>query len=75
MHVMLIGQIIGMLSIYYRNDINNHVPIQNNDICNDTLPLVNENGSSLLDFCKQTGYMLLNGRTGTDKGIGGIYLC
>ena len=83
MHVMLIGQIIGMLSIHYRNDINNHVPIQNNDICNDTLPtkrvskdsVVNENGSSLLDFCKQTGYMLLNGRTGTDTGIGGIYLC
>ena len=36
--------------------------------------VVNENGSSLLDFCKQTGYMLLNDRTGTDKGIG-EYTC
>ena len=29
--------------------------------------MVSENGSSLLDFCKQTGYILLNGRAGTDN--------
>ena len=71
MHVRLMPGYINDENIY----INNHVLIQNNDICNDTLPtkrvskdpVVNENGSSLLDFCKQTGYMLLNGRTGTDR--------
>ena len=86
-----IGVIVGDLNARttdrpdYINDenyINNHVPIQNNDICNDTLPtkrvskdsVVNENGSSLLEFSKQTGYMLLNGRIGTDKIIG-KYTC
>ena len=86
-----IGVIVGDLNARtadrpdYLNDenyINNHVPIQNNDICNDTLPtkrfpkdsVINENGSSSLDFCKQTGYLLLSGRTGTDRGIG-EYTC
>ena len=47
-------------------------------MCNETLFtkrvskdfVVNENGSSLLDLCEQTGYILLNGRTETDNRIG-----
>lgn len=31
---------------------------------------VNNNGVALLDFCKQTGLRILNGRTGNDFGIG-----
>ena len=31
---------------------------------------VNNNGLLLLDFCKQTGLRIMNGRVGADKGIG-----
>ena len=31
---------------------------------------VNNNGLCLLDFCKQTGLRIMNGRVGDDKGIG-----
>lgn len=31
---------------------------------------VNNNGLFLLDFCKQTGLRIMNGRVGDDKGIG-----
>ena len=31
---------------------------------------VNNNGLLLLDFCKQTGLRLMNGRVGNDSGIG-----
>ena len=31
---------------------------------------VNNNGLLLLDFCKQTGLRIMNGRVGADQGIG-----
>lgn len=31
---------------------------------------VNNNGLLLLDFCKQTGLRIMNGRVGNDSGIG-----
>ena len=31
---------------------------------------VNDNGLLLLDLCKQTGFRILNGRVGEDKGVG-----
>ena len=31
---------------------------------------VNERGIDLNDFCKQTGFVILNGRTGEDAGVG-----
>ena len=30
----------------------------------------NNNGLLLLDFCKQTGLRIMNGRVGADKGLG-----
>lgn len=31
---------------------------------------INNNGLLLLDFCKQTGLRIMNGRVGSDKGVG-----
>ena len=36
--------------------------------------VVNDEGVSLLDFCKQAGFVMLNGRAGSDRGVG-EYTC
>ena len=53
-----------------------YVPLPDDYVLDDYLPRSsqdkssNANGTLLLDFCKQTNLRILNGRIGSDKGIG-----
>ena len=53
-----------------------HLPLPDDYILDEYLPRssqdknMNSNGPLLLEFCKQTNMRILNGRTGSDKGIG-----
>ena len=34
--------------------------------------VIDENGSKLVDFCIQTGFLIVKGRTGTDRNVGKV---
>ena len=65
-------------SDYVEADEVNHMSVLPDDYISDTqMPRfsedgghINSNGLLLLDFCKQTGLRIMNGRVGNDKGLG-----
>ena len=58
-------------------DISTHIDIlPDNYICDNYMPRAtqdkgfNANGAALLDFCKRTGFRIVNGRVGADAAVG-----
>ena len=57
-----------------------HLPLPDDYIEDEYIPRtshdknINPNGTSLLDFCKQTNLRILNGRFGSDTGIGNLHV-
>ena len=64
------------LSDMILDDSSVHLPLLEEYIVDDYIPRTsqnkgsNANGTMLLDFCKRTGLRILNGRIGSDKGVG-----
>ncbi|XP_077978230.1 uncharacterized protein LOC144433746 [Glandiceps talaboti] len=58
------------------DDSQSHVPLPDDYVIDDCTPRVsqdknvNSNGTLLLDFCKQSSLRMLNGRCGSDYGVG-----